>query len=141
MSQKKAIHPPHSPPVAGPYHPAVRFGNLLFGSGQIPMDPATGALQEGDMRRQTQRVLDHIHAILAHENLEPSHVVKTTIYLVDLKDFTVVNEVYASFFQGSFPARSTVQVAGLPKGARIEIEFIAHYPEEQTTPSHPDPAS
>jgi 2-iminobutanoate/2-iminopropanoate deaminase len=128
MSPKIAINPGQSPKAVGPYHHAVRVGSLLFCSGQIPVDPATGQLLEGDIRIQTKRVLDNIRVILDHEKLGFSEVVKTTVFLTDLRDFAGMNEIYAGYFQNDFPARSTVQVAGLPKGACIEIELIAHYP-------------
>lgn len=109
----------------GPYNHAVRCGNLLFCSGQIPLDPSTGELVGGDIRAQTERVLQNILLILKDQQLSLENVVKTTVFLTDLSDFAGMNEVYASFFTVDFPARSTIQVAGLPKGARVEIEVVA----------------
>jgi len=116
-----------APAPVGPYSQAVRAGDLLFCSGQIPLDPASGALLGGDIRAQTERVLENLKAILAHEGLSLAHVVKTTVFLANLADFAAMNEVYARYFTADFPARSTVQVAALPKGANVEIEAVAHY--------------
>ncbi|MBK9139385.1 MAG: RidA family protein [Verrucomicrobia bacterium] len=127
MTTKTIIRPAGTPPPVGPYSHAVRVGDLLFCSGQIPLDPATGQLVEGDARAQTERVLENIKAILAHENLGLDRVVKTTVFLTDLADFAFMNEVYGRYFPRDFPARSTIQVAGLPRGAKVEIEVIAHY--------------
>jgi 2-iminobutanoate/2-iminopropanoate deaminase len=124
---KTPILPRSSPPPLGPYSHAVRAGDLLFCSGQIPLDPATGQLVAGDVRAQTELVLKNLQAILDDQKLTWSHVVKTTVYLIDLAEFTAMNEVYAKYFSTAFPARSTVQVAALPRGARVEIEAIAHY--------------
>lgn len=129
MSAKKVvIRPARSPAAVGPYNHAVRVGDLLFCAGQIPVDPATGALVEGDIRTQTEQVLKSIGAILEDQGLGFEHVVKSTVFLTDLNDFAAMNEVYARYFTCEHPARSTVQVAALPKGARVEIEVIAHYP-------------
>jgi 2-iminobutanoate/2-iminopropanoate deaminase len=111
----------------GPYNHAVRLGDLLFCAGQIPIEPATGNLVSGDIRAQTERALANVGAILAHEGLTFAHVVKTTVFLADLADFGGMNEVYGGHFTADYPARSTVQVAALPKGARVEIEVVAHY--------------
>ena len=118
-----------APAAIGPYVQAVkvRAQEMLFCSGQIPLDPATGNLVDGDVRSQVQRVLDNIGAILSSQGLTAANVVKSTVFLVDLADFSAMNEVYARFFTGDCPARSTIQVAALPKGARVEIEVIAHY--------------
>ena len=115
-----------APKAIGPYSQGVRVGDFLFLSGQIPLDPATGELVAGDAAAQTDRVLDNIGAVLAVHGLEFRHVVKTTIFLVDLADFAAVNERYARRFPAEPPARSTVQVAALPRGARVEIEVIAN---------------
>ncbi len=101
------------------------MGELVFLSGQIPLDPVTGELSKGDIRVQTERVLDNLAAVLKAADLGFEHVVKTTIYLVDLADFAAVNETYGKRFQSEPPARATVQVAALPKGARVEIDAIA----------------
>jgi len=127
MIAKTIIRPPQAPTPVGPYSQAVRVGDLLFCAGQIPLDPATGQLVGGDIQAQTERVLANIGAILAHEHLTLAHVVKTTVFLVDLADFAAMNQVYGRHFTGDFPARSTIQVAALPKGARVEIEVVAHY--------------
>jgi 2-iminobutanoate/2-iminopropanoate deaminase len=103
----------------------VRSGNFLFCSGQIPLDPKSGQIVPGDIAAQTRRVLDNIGAILKAEGLTFENIVKTTIFLTDLGDFQTVNETYGSYFKQQPPARSTVQVSALPKGAKIEIEVIA----------------
>jgi len=129
MSTKKTvIRPSGSPPAVGPYNHAVRVGDLLFCAGQIPVDPATGNLVADDIRAQTEQVLRNIGAILEDQGLSFEHVVKSTVFLTDLNDFAAMNEVYGQFFRRDHPARSTVQVAALPKGARVEIEVIACYP-------------
>jgi 2-iminobutanoate/2-iminopropanoate deaminase len=127
VTTKTIIRPNGTPPPVGPYSHAVRVGDLLFCSGQIPLDPATGQLVPGDARAQTERVLETIKAILAHEGLGLDRVVKATVFLTDLADFAFMNEVYSRYFTRDFPARSTIQVAGLPRGAKVEIEVIAHY--------------
>lgn len=110
----------------GPYSHAVRAGGFLFCSGQIPLNPA-GDLVGNEIRAQTERVLENVKRVLAQEKLSLGHVVKTTVFLVDLADFAGMNEVYARYFTSDFPARSTVQVAALPRGARVEIEVVAAY--------------
>ncbi|SPE60461.1 conserved hypothetical protein [Verrucomicrobia bacterium] len=127
MAAKQIIKPSKSPPAAGPYNHAVRVGDLLFCAGQIPIDPATGSLVEGDIKVQTARVLQNVRAILEDQSLTFANVVKSTVFMASLADFVGMNEVYAKYFKSDFPARSTIQVAGLPKGAAIEIEVIAHY--------------
>jgi len=127
MPAKQIIKPAKSPPALGPYNHAVRVGDLLFCAGQIPIDPATGNLVAGDIRVQTERVLENVKAILDDQKLTTAHVVKSTVFLANLADFAAMNEVYARYFNAEFPARSTIQVAGLPKGASVEIEVIAHY--------------
>ena len=125
MSEKEAVSSPTAAPALGPYSPAIRAGNLLFLSGQIPLDPATGQLVDGDIRAQTTRVLQNIGELLKAGGAEFSHVVRTTIFLADLGDFAVVNEIYATVFTPPFPARATVQVARLPRDVRVEIDAIA----------------
>ena len=120
-----AIHSDHAPKAIGPYSQAIRAGNLVFLSGQIPLDPATGKLVEGDVRAHTARVMDNLGAVLAASGLSFAHVVKTTIYLVDLNDYAAVNEVYGERFKENPPARSTVQISALPRGARVEIDLVA----------------
>ncbi len=126
MTSKTIIHPAGAPAPVGPYNHAVRVGDLLFCSGQIPLR-ADGTLVTGDIRAQTEQVLANIQSILADQKLAYEHVVKTTVYLTDLADFAAMNEIYARFFTELQPARSTVQVAALPRGANVEIEIIAHY--------------
>ena len=123
---KTIIKPAASPAPVGPYSHAVRVGDFLFCSGQIPLDPETGTLITGDIRAQTVRVLDNIKAIMDDQKLTFANVVKTTVFLTDLADFAAMNEVYASYFTLDPLARSTVQVAALPRGANVEIEVIAH---------------
>jgi 2-iminobutanoate/2-iminopropanoate deaminase len=122
---KKIISTPNAPAALGPYSQAVRVGSTVYCAGQIPLDPKTGQIVSGNIDVQARRVLDNISAILSAEGLSCDDIVKTTIFLTDLADFQTVNEIYAAYFRQTPPARSTVQVAGLPKGARIEIEAIA----------------
>ncbi len=124
--QKTIIKPAQSAPAVGPYNHAVKVGSLLFCAGQIPLDPATGNLVEGDIKAQTQRVLENVKCILDDQSLTFAHVVKSTVFLTNLADFAGMNEVYARYFTHDFPARSTIQVAALPRGASVEIEVIAH---------------
>ena len=127
MAKKTVIKPGKCAPAAGPYNHAVRLGDLLFCAGQIPLDPGTGQLVGSEIRTQTERVLENIKLILEDQGLDLTHVVKSTVFLTDLADFAVMNEVYARYFTADFPARSTIQVVALPKGARVEIEVVAHY--------------
>lgn len=122
---KEIISTERAPAAIGPYSQGVRAGGLLFLSGQIPLDPVTGGMVEGDVAAQTDRVMENIGALLDAAGLTFDDVVKSTIYLTDLAAFTVVNERYGSRFTGLPPARSTVEVKGLPKGAQVEIEVIA----------------
>lgn len=119
------VSTPDAPAAIGPYSQAIRAGDLVFLSGQVPIDPKTGELVTGDIAVQTERVLDNLAAVLAAAGCSFAHVVKTTIYLVDLADFQLVNQTYAKRFTGAPPARATVQVSALPKGARVEIDAIA----------------
>ena len=125
---KKIISTNEAPGTIGPYSQAVRSGGFLFCSGQIPLDPKSGQIVSGDIAAQTRRVMDNIAAVLRTEGLTFDNVVKTTIFLADLGDFQTVNEVYGSYFKQSPPARSTVQVSALPRGAKIEVEAIANAP-------------
>ena len=125
MAAREAITSPTAPPAIGPYSPAIRAGNLLFISGQIPLDPATGQLVRGDIRVQTTRVLDSLRELLVAAGTDTAHVVRTTIFLADLSDFAVVNEIYATYFTPPYPARATVQVARLPRDVRVEIDATA----------------
>lgn len=122
---KKIISTSEAPAAIGPYSQAVRSGNFLFCSGQIPLDPKSGQIVSGDIATQTRRVLDNVGAVLKAEGLTFENIVKTTIFLTDLGDFQTVNETYGSYFKQQPPARSTVQVSALPKGAKVEIEVIA----------------
>src|SRR6267142_5394383 len=126
MPQKQIIKPARSAPAVGPYNHAVRIGDLLFCAGQIPIEPATGNLVSGDIKVQTERVLENVKAILEDQKLTFANVVKSTVFMTNLADFAGMNEVYAKFFTTDFPARSTIQVAALPRGASVEIEVIAH---------------
>jgi len=127
MPKKEIIKPAKSAPAVGPYNHAVRVGDLLFCAGQIPLDPATGNLVSGDIKAQTDRVLQNVRAILEDQKLTFANIVKSTVFLTDLADFAGMNEVYSKYFTSDYPARSTIQVAALPKGANVEIEVIAHY--------------
>jgi 2-iminobutanoate/2-iminopropanoate deaminase len=109
----------------GPYSPAVKVGNLVFLSGSIPLDPISGQLVEGGIKEQTTRVLENIKALLAAAGADFSHVVRTTVFMIDLGEFAAMNEIYASYFSAPYPARSTVQVVKLPRDVRVEIDVIA----------------
>ena len=127
MPKKTIIKPAKSSAAIGPYNQAVRIGDLLFCAGQIPIDPATGNLISGDIKTQTERVLQNIKVILDDQKLTFTNIIKSTVFMTNLADFAGMNEIYAKHFTGDFPARSTVQVAALPKGANVEIEVIAHF--------------
>jgi 2-iminobutanoate/2-iminopropanoate deaminase len=122
---RQALRAAGAPQAIGPYSPAIRVGNLLFISGQIPIDPATGALVGGDITAQTERVMRNLAALLEAAGLGFEHVVRTTVFLADIGEFAAMNESYARFVSDPPPARSTVQVARLPRDARIEIDAIA----------------
>jgi 2-iminobutanoate/2-iminopropanoate deaminase len=124
---KTIIKPAGAAPAAGPYNHGVRIGDLLFCAGQIATVPETGQLLSGDVKAQTERVLQNIGLILKDQGLTPANVVKATVFMADLAHFTAMNEIYGKFFTSDFPARTTVQVAALPRGAQVEIEVIAHY--------------
>jgi 2-iminobutanoate/2-iminopropanoate deaminase len=123
----KVVSTPAAPQAIGPYSQAleVRPARILCCSGQIPLDPATGELVQGDIRAQTERVMQNVESVLAAAGMGLADVVKSTVFLVDLADFAGMNEVYGKRFSGACPARSTVQVAALPRGARVEIEVLA----------------
>jgi len=125
---KTIIRPAKAAPALGPYNHGVRLGDFLFCAGQIPIDPGhpSGPLP-GDIKAQTERVLENIKLILEDQKLAFANVVKTTVFMTNLDDFSAMNEVYTKYFTADFPARSTVQVAGLPRGAGAEIEVVAHY--------------
>ena len=114
-----------APKAIGPYSQAISLGDFIFTSGQIPLDPATQQLVQGDIRAQTERVMENLGAVLAAAGVGFDKVVKATIFVADLNDFAAVNEIYGKRFPENPPARSTVQVAALPKGARVEIELVA----------------
>jgi 2-iminobutanoate/2-iminopropanoate deaminase len=122
---RKAVSAPNAAKPIGPYSPAIRAGNLLFISGQVAFDPATGALVDGDISAQTDQVMRNIGALLQAGGTDFAHVVRTTVYLADMGEFTKMNEVYARYMVDPPPARSTVQVARLPRDARVEIDVIA----------------
>ena len=124
---KTIIKPAKAAPAVGPYNHAVRVGDLLFCAGQIPLDPATGQLVPGDIKDQTRRVLENVKCILDDQGLTFANVVKSTVFLTNLAEFAGMNEIYSQYFTGDFPARSTIQVAALPRAASVEIEVIAHF--------------
>jgi 2-iminobutanoate/2-iminopropanoate deaminase len=124
---KQTISSDKAPKAIGPYSPALRAGLLLFVSGQVPLDPATGQMVEGGIADQTRRVLDNIGALLSAGGRSFADVVRTTIFLADMNDFAAVNEIYGQYFSEPYPARATVQVARLPRDARVEIDVIASY--------------
>ena len=122
---KQVIHTDSAPAAIGPYSQAVQIGSLLFTSGQVPLDPATGTVVEGGIEEQAAQALNNIKAILNQAGTNMGAVVKTTVFLKDMDDFAAMNEVYAQFFQEPYPARSAVQVARLPKDVLVEIEAVA----------------
>ena len=122
---KQVIHTDKAPAAIGPYSQAIQIGQLLFTSGQVPIDPETGAIVEGGIQEQARQSLNNIKAILNAAGTNMGAVVKTTVFLQDMNDFAAMNEVYAQFFQDPYPARSAVQVARLPKDVLVEIEAIA----------------
>lgn len=122
---RKAIATAEAPKAVGPYSQAIAAGNTLYCAGQIPLDPMSGELVAGGVAEQTEQALKNIGAVLRANGMTCFHVVKTTVFLTDLADFAKMNEVYAAYFHEPFPARSTVQVAALPKGANVEIEVTA----------------
>jgi 2-iminobutanoate/2-iminopropanoate deaminase len=122
---RQAVSTPAAPAAIGPYSQAIRAGHLLFLSGQIPLDPATGKLVEGGVEAQTVQVFKNIEAILKAGGTSFDGVVSATVYLADMNDFATVNDIYATYFSSPAPARATVQVARLPKDCRVEIQVIA----------------
>jgi 2-iminobutanoate/2-iminopropanoate deaminase len=126
--QRERITTTEAPGAIGPYSQGIASGNLVFCSGQVALDSATGALIEGDVRAQTRRALENLSGVLNAAGSSLALVLKTTVFLVSMADFTAMNEVYAEFFPGDPPARSTIAVAELPKNARVEIEAIALRP-------------
>ena len=124
--QKKSVNTTEAPQAIGPYSQAIRIGDFLYTSGQISLDPKTMEMITGNIELETEKVLQNIEAILSAEGLNFGHVIKTTVYLTDLSEFTRMNQVYEKFFSNTKPARACVQVAALPKGAKVEIDAIAH---------------
>jgi 2-iminobutanoate/2-iminopropanoate deaminase len=125
---KELVTAPGAAKAIGPYSPALKVGNLLFLSGSIPLDPVSGQLVEGGIVDQTRRVMENIKALLGAAGADFSSVARTTVFMVDLGEFALMNEVYASYFTAPYPARSTVQVVKLPKDVRVEIDVLAVLP-------------
>lgn len=128
LNDKKVVSTPDAPKAIGPYSQAVRIGNMLYLSGQIPLDPRTGELVTGDLEVQTDQVMRNIKGVLNAEGLNMSHIIKTTVFLKDMGEFARFNAAYEKHLSSPFPARSTVEVARLPRDVKIEIETIAYYP-------------
>jgi 2-iminobutanoate/2-iminopropanoate deaminase len=124
--QKKIVATPKAPAAIGPYSQAIRIGDYLYTSGQISLDPETMKMITGDIEVETEKVLKNIEAILKADGLDLNNIIKTTVYLTDLSEFTRMNQVYEKFFSETKPARACVQVTALPKGAKVEIDAIAH---------------
>lgn len=125
MSEKICLHTEQAPAAIGPYSQAIQVGNVVYTSGQIALNPETGALVPGGIEAQAHRVFQNLKAVLASAGCTFENVVKTVVFLTDLADFAVVNEIYAAYFPAPCPARSCVQVAALPKGSKIEVELVA----------------
>jgi 2-iminobutanoate/2-iminopropanoate deaminase len=123
--EKKIINTNNAPAPIGPYNQAVQFGNMLFISGQIALDPVTGELVQGDVQAEARQVMANLAAILQAAGMDFSNVLKSSIFLMDMGQFAQVNEVYGSYFGADAPARETIQVAGLPKGVKVEISMVA----------------
>ena len=126
MTIKKIISTPKAPAAIGPYSQAIRIGDFLYTSGQISLDPETMEMITGDIEVETEKVLKNIEAILKEDGLNLNNIIKTTVYLTDLSEFARMNQVYENFFIDTKPARACVQVAALPKGAKVEIDVVAH---------------
>ena len=122
---KTRVHTDHAPAAIGPYSQGISISDFVFCSGQAGLDPATGKLVEGDVQVQTRQVIENLKAVLTAAGADLDHVVKTTVFLADMADFKAMNEIYASYFTGTPPARSTIAAKGLPLGALVEIECIA----------------
>ncbi|SIO43842.1 RidA family protein [Chitinophaga niabensis] len=123
--EKQVINTSGAPAPIGPYNQAIKAGSTLFISGQIALNPETGQIEKDNITSETHRVMQNLRAILTEAGMDFSDVVKTTIFIMDMNDFSQINEVYGKYFSGYFPARETVQVAGLPKGVNVEISMIA----------------
>lgn len=120
----KSVSSNNAPKAIGPYSPAVKLGDFVYVSGQLPIDPETSEVVSGGIQEQTYQVLKNVEALLAEMNLEMRHIVKTTVFMADLSGFSLMNEIYSTYFADPYPARSTVEVKALPKGVLIEIEAI-----------------
>lgn len=126
-AKRSIVHTENAPSAIGPYEQAIIIDNMVYTSGQIGLDPKTNTLVSGGIENETKQVLDNIGAVLTAANTSFNHVIKANIYLTDLNNFTIVNDIYASYFKdGNYPARSCVEISALPKGALIEIETIAY---------------
>lgn len=123
--EKKVLHTDLAPAAIGPYSQAIEVNGMIFASGQIPINPATGKLVEGGIQEQTRQALTNASEVMKAAGVDMTHVVKTTVFLADMNDFVAMNEIYATFFSAPFPARSAVAVKALPKGALIEVECVA----------------
>ncbi len=123
--EKQVVNTSGAPAPIGPYNQAIKAGSTLFISGQIALNPETGQIEKDNITSETHRVMQNLRAILTEAGMDFSDVVKTTIFIMDMNDFSEINEVYGKYFSGYFPARETVQVAGLPKGVNVEISMIA----------------
>lgn len=123
--EKKVLHTEKAPAAIGPYSQAIEVNGFVFASGQIPINPATGEMVQGDVKEQTRQALTNASEVMKAAGIDLNHVVKTTVFLSDMNDFAAMNEVYATFFSAPFPARSAVAVKTLPKGALVEVECIA----------------
>ena len=129
MSDIKTIHTTEAPSAFGPFSQGVKTDTLVFATGQLPLDPATGEIVSDDVREQTRQVMNNLKAILAEAGCSMDRVLKATVFITSMDDFVKVNEVYAEFFFGNYPARSCIEVSGLAKGAKVEIEAIALLPK------------
>ena len=123
--EKKIIRTNNAPAPIGPYNQAIQYGDMLFISGQVPIDPKTGNVVQGDIQTETRQVMENLKAILLEAGLDFGNVIKSSIFLMDMAQFAQVNEIYGSYFGDGAPARETIQVAGLPKGVKEEISMIA----------------
>jgi 2-iminobutanoate/2-iminopropanoate deaminase len=124
--QQQSVYTPQAPQPVGPYSQAIKFQGLIFLSGQVPLDPTTGQMNTGDITAQTEQVMQNLQAVLQAADSSFERVLKTTIYLKDMNDFAAVNAVYGRYFTSVLPARSTVEVARLPRDAKVEIDLIAY---------------
>lgn len=128
---KHAVHSEHAPKAIGPYSPAIQYADLVFTSGQLGLNPETGAMVEGGVEAETRQALNNLKAVLEESDSGLDYVLKTTVFMRDMNDFARMNAVYAEFFTENPPARSAVQVAALPKNGAVEIECVAYIPEEE----------